>query len=319
MICVRIAGLIGLLCAVLAFGQVARVGSAPDATQIPVQPDLRVDVDLVLLNASVTDPRNRNVTGLTREDFRVWEDKIEQQIEYFASEDVPLSVGIIFDVSGSMEKKLAPARAAANTFLNMGDRNDEYFLIEFSDSPQLVQDFTSDITQLQSRLLFTRAKGRTCLYDALYLGLEKVSRGSNARKALLLITDGQDNNSRYSYSDVKRFAKEHDVMIYSIGIDDGIGIELSGLNGRSVLENLAELTGGEAFFPPSVNDMAEICARIGFDLKHQYVLGYRPLNLSNDGKWRKIQVKVGRPKGLSAVSVRAKSGYYASSVGKVMK
>src|ERR1051326_254880 len=178
MSCVRIAGWIALACGMLISTNAARTQTLPA---------VRVDVDLVLLQATVTDSNNRYVTGLTPDHFRVWEDKIEQRIDYFSSENVPLSAGIIFDTSGSMEKKLASARAAATTFLQTGDRDDEYFLVQFNDSPQLVQDFTGDIARLQSRLLFTQAKGRTSLYDALYLGLEKVVRGSNVRKALLLI------------------------------------------------------------------------------------------------------------------------------------
>src|SRR5262249_47580661 len=152
-------------------------------------PTLRVDIGLVLLTATVTDGKNRYVTGLTPDHFQVWEDKVEQHVQYFSEEDVPLSVGIIFDVSGSMQSKLPAARAAASTFLKLGDQEDEYFLIQFSDSAELIQDFTSDISKLQNRLLATHAKGSTALYDAMYLGLENLNRGHNPRKALLLITD----------------------------------------------------------------------------------------------------------------------------------
>jgi Ca-activated chloride channel homolog len=316
MTCVR-AGLIGLLCATLIFGQGPKDRPTPNSdssqsqiyTQTP--PPLRVDVDLVLVQATVSDSANRYVTGLRPEDFQVWEDKIEQRVEYFSSENVPVSVGIVFDISGSMKGKLASARAAANTFLRMGDRGDEYFLILFSDSPQVVQEFTTDITRLLSPLLFAQAKGNTSLYDALYLGLEKVNRGSNPRKAVLLITDGSDNHSRYSLSNVEDFAKEHDVMIYSIGIVNEMDMQFSGSNGRAVLQNLAHLTGGISFFPSSVDRLDAICQQIGIDLKNQYVLGYRPSNFSNNGSWRKIRVAVNKPKGTPRLHVRAKSGYYS--------
>jgi Ca-activated chloride channel family protein len=250
----------------------------------------------------------------------VWEDKIEHQIQYFSSESVPLSVGVIFDLSGSMENKLKAARDAARTFLRMGDRDDEYFLIEFSNSPRVAQDFTTDIGKLSGRLLFAQAKGMTSLYDALYLGLEKVGHGSNSRKALLLITDGEDNHSRYSFSDVREFAREHDVLIYAIGIVDPLATASgAGYAGRAILENLASLTGGRAFFPASVFELEGICAQIGTDLKNQYVLGYRSLNESYDGKWRKVRVKVNRSKGMPRMTVRAKTGYYASALAKVMK
>jgi Ca-activated chloride channel family protein len=316
--CVRIASFLALLCTTLSFAQSANEPAKPASSQMQAS-SISVDVDLVVLNMTVTDNRNSHVTGLTKENFQVWEDKVEQQIQYFSTEDVPLSVGVIFDISGSMEDKLTSARAAASTFLRMGDLEDEYFLVEFSNSPHLVADFTTDISKLQSRLLVTKAKGSTSLYDALYLGMEQVGHGKNSRKALVLITDGEDNHSRYSFSDVKEFAKEHDVQIYAIGIIDEINAQTSGYAGRSVLTDLANLTGGRAYFPPSVADLEGICAQIGLDLKNQYVLGYRPLNRSNDGKWRKIRVKVNRPKGAPAMSVRAKTGYYASTIAKVMK
>ena len=292
--------------------------SAPGSNS-GILPAIRVDVDLVLVHATVTDSTNKYVTNLGLDDFRVWEDKIEQQVLYFSTENVPLSVGVIFDVSGSMQNKLRAARAAASTFLRMGDRDDEYFLLEFGDSPRLVQDFTTDIAKLQSRLLFTQAKGHTSLYDALYMGLEKVSHGSNVRRALLLITDGEDNHSRYAFSDVEQFAREHDVMVYSIDIVQGGELQLSELNGQRLLESLADLTGGTAFFPDSLSALPDICERIGADLKSQYVLGYRPLNTANDGKWRKVQVKINRPKGMATLHVRARSGYYAPAIANVMK
>jgi Ca-activated chloride channel family protein len=307
------------------FAQTTKDGLGPIASRTKADdpahpgPSLRIDVDQVLLYATVTDRGNRYVNGLSPENFRVWEDKIEQHIEYFSKEQVPLSVGIIFDVSGSMQEKLRQAQAAAATFLKMGDRDDEYFLIQFSDSPELLQDFTTDITKLQNRLLFAKAHGSTSLYDALYLGMNRVLRGTNTRKALLLITDGEDNHSRYSIANVKDFAKEHDVTIYSIGIEDASDMLFPVVNGRANLEALAELTGGVAFFPRTVDVLEDICQQIGLDLKNQYMLGYRSQNLAKDGKWRKVQVKVLPPKGLGGVTVRAKNGYYAPGMANAMK
>lgn len=312
MSCAKTTPLAGLLCALLSFGLTWSESATLAFSQTKNSPALSVDVDLVLLNATVTDSRNRHVTGLTKESFQVWEDKIEQEIQYFSSENVPLSVGIIFDTSGSMQNKLTDARTAANTFLRIGEKEDEYFLVEFSDSPHLVTDLTTDITKLQNRLLLTRAKGTTSLYDAMYLGLERVGHGSNARKALLLITDGEDNHSHYSFSDVKEFAKEHDVQIYAIGIVDDESTQGTSYRGRALLQDLANLTGGRAFFPDSIHELEGICAAIGVDLKNQYVLGYLPSNRLADGKWRKIKVKINRTKGKPSLSVRAKTGYYAS-------
>src|SRR5262245_49772956 len=197
------------------------VSSAQEKPQPPSKTNdqtLKVDVDLVLVNATVTNPRNQYVTGLEKDHFQVWEDKVEQELSYFSSEDVPLSVGIIFDISGSMKDKLSVARDAAVTFLKMGTPDDESFLIEFADRPQVAVDFTTDISALQNHLIFSPAKGMTALYDAVYLGLDKLKTGTNPKKALLLITDGEDNRSRYTFSNVKEFVKEQDVQIYAIGI-----------------------------------------------------------------------------------------------------
>jgi len=279
---------------------------------------VRIDVDQVLVHVTVTDMANRYVSGLTQNDFQIWEDKIEQQIQYFGSEDTPLSVGIIFDVSGSMGDKLEAARAAAALFLRIGNRDDEYFLIEFNDTARLVQDFTTDITRMQNRLVTTKAKGSTALYDALYLGLEHLRRGRNTRKAILLITDGEDNHSRYSFANVKDVAKERDVAIYGIGILDRASLDFYG-QGRRLLAALADLTGGTAFFPDSVNSLDAICQQIALNLKNQYVLGYRSTNSSYDGKWRKLRVQVKKQAGMPRMSARVKSGYYASTTASAMK
>src|SRR3989449_2622155 len=154
---------------------------------------LKVDVDLVLVNATVTDSLNRYVSGLEKEHFQIWEDKLEQKIEYFSAEDVPISLGVIFDVSGSMKDKISTARDAAVTFLKTGNPEDEYFLVEFANRPEVAEDFTTDVTRLQNRLIFTPAKGMTAMNDSVYLGLEKLKEGNNPKKALILIIDGEDN------------------------------------------------------------------------------------------------------------------------------
>ncbi len=273
---------------------------------------VKVDVNLVLVNATVSDPQQRLVTGLEREHFQLWEDKIEQRIEYFSAEDTPLSIGLIFDSTGSMSDKISTARDAAVTFLKTGNPEDEFFLIEFSQRAWLAEDFTTDISRIQNRLLLLEAKGLTPLFDAVYIGLQKTKSASNPRRALLLITDGEDNHSRYSIADVKEFAKEQDVQIYAIGIVDSFSSELAqGRTGRQVIEDLVQITGGRAFFPDSVNELEDICTKIGLELRNQYVLGYRSRNEARDGRWRKIHLRVNPPKGLGNLTVRAKSGYYA--------
>jgi len=293
---------------------IARAERRQAAADKKVSQTLKVDVDLVLVNATVTDPLNRYVSGLESPHFQVWEDKVEQKVAYFNAEDVPVSVGVIFDVSGSMKDKIATSRNAAATFLKTGNPDDEYFLVTFANRPEVDSDFTSDVSKLQNKLLVTNAKGMTAMYDSVYLGLEKLKEGSNPKKAILLITDGEDNHSRYTYQNVKEFVKEQDVQIYGIGIVDDYNSQLSaGRTGRVMIEELADLTGGRAFFPDSAYELEDICTKIAVELKNQYVIGYHSTNGAKDGKWRKLRVKVNPPKGVDKLNVRYKQGYYAAT------
>lgn len=292
--------------------------------RFPVR-SLKVDVELVTVDVSVTDVEGRHVAGLDQEAFRLWEDKIEQKIETFAVEESPVSVGIIFDVSASMSANLTKAKNAALTFLESGNRDDEYFLVEFNTRPTVQQEFTHDIDRVKAQLKVLLAKGATSLYDAVYLGLDKLKGSRNPRKALLVISDGEDNRSRYTFSDLKRFAAEKDVKIYSIGIDNGFGpplganlfgdILLAGLFSRSPLEDLADITGGEAYFPRSLNQLDAICRKIAAGLKSQYSVGYHSTNITKDGAWRKLSLKLDPPKGVSRLHVRFRKGYYAATGG----
>jgi Ca-activated chloride channel family protein len=258
----------------------------------------------------------RVVTDLKPTDFEVWEDKVQQEIQYFSEEDAPISLGVIFDISGSMKEKLPIARDAAVAFLKTGNPDDEYFLIEFSSRPQVTQDFTTDISRLQNHLMFTPAGGMTALFDATYLGLQKLHDGTNTKKALLLITDGVDNHSRYTFANVRDFIKEQDVELYAIGIDSDYYSFGEGQAGRALIEELTDLTGGRAFFPTSVYELPDICTKIALELKNQYVLGYRSTNGTKDGKWRKISLKVHAPPGMPDMIIRGKAGYYANSTGR---
>jgi Ca-activated chloride channel family protein len=283
--------------------------SSGDKTQ---NQTLKVDVDLVQVNATVTDSLNRYVSGLGQEHFQIWEDKLEQKIEYFSAEDVAVSIGMIFDVSGSMKDKISTARDAAVTFLKTGNPEDEYFLVEFANRPEVASGFTTDVSKLQNKIIFAPAKGMTAMYDAVYVGLEKLKEGNNPKKALLLITDGEDNRSRYTFQNVKDFVKEQDVQIYAIGITDEWNSQLgAGRTGRAMVEELADLTGGRAFFPDSVYELEDICTKIAIELKNQYIIGYHSTNAAKDGKWRKLRVKVNPPKGIQHLNVRAKAGYFA--------
>jgi Ca-activated chloride channel family protein len=300
--------LIATLCLALMCTAVTRAQEPSSKTK---NQTIKVDVDLVLVDATVSDPLGRMVTGLNRENFQLWEDKTEQGIEYFSDEDTALSIGLIFDATGSMSDKLSTARDAAVTFLKTGNPEDEYFLVTFSQEPRLAEGFTSDISRIQNRLLFTPAKGLTPLFDAVYMGLDEMKRAGNKRKALLLITDGEDNHSRYSFSNIKEFVKEQDVQIFAIGIVNSNGELALGKTGRQIIEDLVGVTGGRAFFPDSVYELEDICTKIAVELQNQYVLGYHSTNEAKDGKWRKIRLKVSPPKGISGLSVRGKSGYYA--------
>jgi Ca-activated chloride channel homolog len=252
----------------------------------------------------VSDVKDHLVAGLERQNFRIWEDDVEQKVEYFSLEDMPVSVGLVLDTTGSMFDKLSAARKAATAFLKTSNPRDEYLLVEFSDQPSLVQDFTTDISQLQKQVSSTSASGLTPLFDAVHLGLETISGGKNSKKALLVITDGEDNHSHNTFADVREFSKHQEAQIYAIGF-------VSSPIGQHTIKDLVETTGGRAFFPSSVNQLEDICTRIAIELKDQYLLGYRSNNESNNGQWRQIRVEVTLPKGSPQLAVRARTGYYA--------
>ena len=277
-------------------------------------PNIRVDSTVVLINVTVTDPLNRIVTGLEKEHFRVFEDKAEQKIAHFASEDAPLSVGLIFDTSGSMGNKLQKARLAANQFFKTANPEDEFFLVEFNSRPELVQPFTHNTEEIQNRLTFTQAKGRTALLDGVYLGLNHMKKARNTRKAILIISDGGDNSSRYTESEIKNVVREADVQIYAIGIYEPIGSRgrsAEELSGPGLLSEISEQTGGRHFPVENINELPDIAAKVGMELRNQYVIGYTPTNLERDGKYRKVMVKLVQPRGLPSLRAFWRQGYYA--------
>ncbi len=276
---------------------------------------LHIDVDLALVNVTVTDPYNRLVTGLDPDNFRIFENNVEQEIQYFSSEDVPISIGLIFELSGSMANKVGKAREAALQFFKTANPQDEFFLVSFNDRAEVMSTFTSNVEDLQSRILSASAKGRTALLDAIYLGLNEMRNAQNAKRALLIISDGGDNNSRYSEKDIKRLVREADTQLYSVGIFDPFEYRSrtpEELSGPSLLTEVTELTGGRAFTVENVNELPDIATKIGAELRNQYILGYHPSNKSHDARWRKIKLRA--PKGLPPLSVYAKTGYYAPSL-----
>jgi Ca-activated chloride channel family protein len=274
---------------------------------------IKVDVNLVLVPVSIVDPENRQVTGLDKENFEVFEGKERQQIRHFSSEDAPVSLGAIFDVSGSMANKIERAREAVVEFFKTANPEDEFFMIAFADRPEEVTDFTRSVEDIEGRLLYTVPKGRTAMLDAIYLGLNKMRQARYGRKALLIISDGGDNHSRYTESEIKNLVKESDVQIYAIGIYDHYFPTKEECLGPQLLSDIAELTGGRAFSIDNPNDLPDVATKIGIELRNQYVLGYRPTNPIYDGKWHKLNVKLVPPKGLPPLRVYAKTGYYSHS------
>jgi Ca-activated chloride channel family protein len=277
---------------------------------------LQMAVELALINVTVTDPYNRLVTGLEPDNFRVYEDSIEQEVVTFSSEDVPISIGVIFDFSGSMANKVAKAREAAVQFFKTANPQDEFFLVSFNERAELSSSFTNSVEDLQSRLMLTAPKGRTALLDAIYLGLSQMRGAHNAKRALLILSDGGDNHSRYNESDIKRLVKEADTQLYAIGIFDPLGYRNrtpEELNGPSLLGEVTEMTGGRVFAVERLEDLPDIASKIGMELRNQYVLGYRPSNKVHDARWRKVKIKLRAPKGLPPLNVYSKTGYYAPS------
>ncbi len=289
-----------------------------DTAGTPFKPGgtIHFDVDLALINVTVTDPYNRLVTGLETDNFRVFEDSIEQEVVTFSAEDVPISIGVIFDFSGSMANKVAKAREAAVQFFKTANPQDEFFLVSFNERAELTSSFTNSVEDLQSRLMLTAPKGRTALLDAIYLGLSQMRGAHNAKRALLILSDGGDNHSRYNESDIKRLVKEADTQLYAIGIFDPLGYRNRSpeeLSGPSLLSEVTEMTGGRVFAVEKLDELPDIASKIGMELRNQYVIGYRPSNKAHDARWRKLKIKLRAPKGLPPLNVYSKTGYYAPS------
>jgi Ca-activated chloride channel homolog len=323
--------LVGLAClAVPAFGQTdvndvhvqPREADKPPETPKPelvsnttdlsarVRP-LKVDVDLVLVPVTITDPMNRLVTGLDKVNFQLFEGNSAQEIRTFSSEDAPVSLGVIFDSSGSMASKMDRAKDAVIEFFKTANPQDEFFMITFNDEPEAVSDFTNSVDEIQNKLVFAVPRRRTALLDAIYMGISKMRQAKYPKKALLIISDGGDNHSRYTEGEIKSLVKEADVMIYAIGIYDRYASAMEERLGPQLLSDITELTGGRAFTIDNPNDLGDVATKIGVELRNQYVLGYRPTKVVRDGKWRKIKVKLMPPKGLPPLRVYARTGYYA--------
>jgi Ca-activated chloride channel family protein len=285
--------------------------SGPGALKVHPGSFIRMNVDLVLVPVTVTDPMNRLVTGLEKNDFLVYENNKEQPIRSFASEDAPVSIGIIFDLSGSMTSKLVRAREAILQFIKTANPQDEFFVIGFNDRPELIEDFTNSVEDIQARLATVHSGHRTALLDAIYYGVQKMRDARHERKALLVVSDGGDNRSRYTEGEVRSQVREADVEIYSIGIFDPYAPTPEERTGPQLLEDISDVTGGRMFKVDDIDELGDIAEKISTELRNQYVIGYRPEDLTRDGKWRKVKVKVNPPPGLPPLTVYARTGYYA--------
>lgn len=273
---------------------------------------IRTSAELVLVPVTITDDLNRPVIGLDQDNFRLFEGKKPQEIRSFSSEDTPVSVGILVDVSGSMSYKLERAREAVVQFCEQANPQDEFFMITFADTPRLTTDFTTSAERVENDLLTARSKGQTSLLDAIYMGLQEMRGAHYGRKALLVLSDGGDNHSRYTEHDVKTAIKESDVMIFAVGTYDRYVASQEELLGPALLQEVAGLTGGQAFTITNENELPLVTRNIGQRLRHQYMLAYQPHSAPHDGKWHKISVKLRLPKSIHLfMHVDARPGYYA--------
>jgi Ca-activated chloride channel family protein len=282
------------------------------------QPTARFNAQatLVLIPVTVTDAANRFVLGLQKQDFRLFEDRAEQTIAHMSGEDAPLSVGLVFDISGSMDDKLRISRQAALQFLKTMNPEDEAFLIAFSDHPKLVTEFTTQVEEIRRRLLSLQPGGLTALLDAAEMALREMKKARNPRKAILIISDGGDNNSRYSSAEIQSLVREADVQLYAMGVFEPsifIGMTKEEISGPRLLSEIAEQTGGRVLAATDPNDLPSVATRIGIELRNQYVLAYAPKNTNKDGEYRRVDVKVKEAPGLPNLKLRWRLGYYAPS------
>jgi Ca-activated chloride channel family protein len=285
-------------------GQQVKVSTGDD----PV----KLRVNMINLNVEVLDPNGRYVRGLTKDNFEVFEDKTKQSIDLFSFDDQPVSVGFVFDLSGSMSGKAQRARETLREFVNGCHVDDEMFLIGFNDKPTLLTDFTKNDADIVNSVAMMPAKGSTSLLDAVYMGVEKLRQGRYNRRVLIIISDGEDNSSRYSQKEIVNLVKESDVQIFSIGTTEiWQSPTYADLSGMEILDSMSTMTGGKAYFPKDFNQMSSVCRQIALGLRNQYSIAYVPSNASLDGSWRKLKIRIKGVKDGGYMVLRARSGYYA--------
>jgi Ca-activated chloride channel family protein len=274
---------------------------------------IQVNVELVLVNVNVMDPEDRPVTNLQKDNFQLFEDNVEQEIVTLSHEDAPISIGIIFDTSGSMADKIERSREAALQILKTANPQDEFLLVSFAGDAKLTSGFTSNIEEFQNRMMLTKPKGPTALLDAIHLGMRQMKYARYSKRVLVVISDGGDNHSWHSESRIRKDLKEADCQLYAIGIFDKHDMKLTieEHDGPTLLSKLANITGGRAYEVWGLDQLPVVAAKISMELRDQYVLGYRPASAPHDGSWRSIKVKVEPPTNLSSLHVYARSGYYS--------
>lgn len=303
----------------LTLGLICLLGFVPAHARADEQesrPDVQLSVNstLVVIPVTVTDSSNRFVLGLQKQNFSILEDGSRQTISQFASEDAPLSVGLLVDTSGSMGAKLETSRQAVSEVLKILSGQDEAFLIAFSDRAELSVPFTRNFAEIQEKLGTVESQGLTALLDAIEMGLGEMKKARNPRKALLIISDGGDNNSRYTSEQIETLVREADVQVYAMGVFEpfsNLQLSLPELSGPRLLAELCEQTGGRAFPARSFSALPATARNIAIELRNQYVLAYSPTNHEHAGKYHKVEVRLSAPPGLTALKARWRSGYYS--------
>ena len=291
---------------------VVRTG-ALDHDDVPT-PNIRVNSDLVLIPVTVVDRHDQLIAGLEKEHFKLFEDKVEQVITHFTSEDAPVSIGFVFDASGSMADKLSTAREAVCRFLKTANPEDEFFLLQFNNRVERLQGLTRDTEQIQSRLMWIRPNGQTALLDAIYFAIQEMKQAHNTRKALVIISDGGDNRSRHDLGEIKNAVREADVQIHAIGIFDPPGIRSRTFEetvGPALLDEVAKQSGGRLFEIGDVRELPDVAVKVGLALRNQYVLGYVPASPKRDGKYHQVKVELKLSKDYPKTRTSWRRGYYA--------
>src|SRR5277367_2619855 len=273
---------------------------------------VKVDVNLVVLHTTVLDDRGRFADGLKEEYFRVFEDKGEQKLSVFKREDVPVSMGLVIDNSGSMRDKRPRVNEAAITLVEASNKQDEAFVVNFNDDfyLDLDKDFTNSVPELKEALERIDSRGSTALYDAIIGSLDHLKKASKDKRILLIVTDGEDNTSRNSLEKTLREIQKTDTVIYTIGLL-GDETKKGKTKAKRALQQIAQASGGLAFFPENVEDVHAICEQVAHDIRNQYTLGYYPTNERNDGSYRTVQVEVIPPRGRGKLVARTRNGYYS--------